>query len=75
MTTMVANRSPEDLEGVAVHIYRANRDMERRFFADADGELLFIPQQGMSPKITGLCSGFPSSDRSARTASPMRAIS
>jgi homogentisate 1,2-dioxygenase len=46
MTTMVANRSPEDLEGVAVHLYRANRDMERRCFADADGELLFIPQQG-----------------------------
>jgi len=46
MTTMVANRTPEDLEGVAVHIYRANRDMEQRCFADADGELLFIPQQG-----------------------------
>ena len=46
MTTMVANRAPEDLEGVAVHIYRANRDMEQRCFANADGELLFIPQQG-----------------------------
>src|SRR5687768_17470535 len=46
MTTMVANRSPEDLEGVAVHVYRAARDMEQRCFADADGELLFIPQQG-----------------------------
>ena len=46
MTTMVANRSPEDLEGVAVHIYRAAKDMEQRCFANADGELLFIPQQG-----------------------------
>src|SRR5687768_826872 len=46
MTTMVANRSPEDLEGVAVHMYRANRDMEQRCFANADGETLFIPQQG-----------------------------
>jgi homogentisate 1,2-dioxygenase len=45
MTTMVANRSPEDLEGVAVHVYRAAKDMER-FFFDADGELLFIPEQG-----------------------------
>jgi homogentisate 1,2-dioxygenase len=37
---------PEDLEGVAVHIYRANKDMQDRCFFDADGELLFIPQQG-----------------------------
>jgi homogentisate 1,2-dioxygenase len=31
IVTMVANRAPEELEGVAVHIYRANRDNERRF--------------------------------------------
>ncbi|MDT9600794.1 homogentisate 1,2-dioxygenase [Sphingosinicella rhizophila] len=52
MATMVANRHPEDLDGVAVHIYRANRDMERRFFVDADGELLFIPQQGRLVLLT-----------------------
>ncbi len=52
IVTMVANRSPEDLEGVAVHIYRANRDMETRFFVDADGELLFIPQQGRLTLLT-----------------------
>ena len=46
MVTMLANRSPEDLEGVAVHVYRATKDMERRVFVDADGELLIIPQQG-----------------------------
>jgi homogentisate 1,2-dioxygenase len=46
MATMVANRHPEDLEGVAVHIYRANKDMQHRCFFDSDGELLFIPQQG-----------------------------
>ncbi|HEV2865998.1 MAG TPA: homogentisate 1,2-dioxygenase [Allosphingosinicella sp.] len=46
LTTMVANRSPAELEGVAVHVYRANRSMERRYFFDADGELLIIPQQG-----------------------------
>ncbi|HEY5722028.1 MAG TPA: homogentisate 1,2-dioxygenase [Allosphingosinicella sp.] len=46
MTTMVVNRDPRDLEGVAVHVYRANRDMEQRCFANADGELLIIPQQG-----------------------------
>ncbi len=52
MVTMVANRAPEDLEGVAVHIYRANRDMENRFFVDADGELLFLPQQGRLTLLT-----------------------
>jgi homogentisate 1,2-dioxygenase len=46
LTTMVANCPPEDLEGVAVHIYRANRDMEQRCFVNADGEMLFIPQLG-----------------------------
>ncbi|MDP9012485.1 MAG: homogentisate 1,2-dioxygenase [Pseudomonadota bacterium] len=31
--------------GATIHIYRANRSMQRVFF-DADGELLFIPEQG-----------------------------
>jgi homogentisate 1,2-dioxygenase len=46
MVTMLANRDPSDLEGVAVHVYRASRSMERRVFVDADGELLIIPQSG-----------------------------
>ena len=46
MVTMVANGDAEALEGVAVHVYRANKPMETRAFFDADGELLFIPQQG-----------------------------
>jgi homogentisate 1,2-dioxygenase len=46
MVTMLANRDPFDLEGVAVHLYRANRSMIGRVFADGDGELLIIPQQG-----------------------------
>ena len=32
--------------GIAVHVYRATRPMERRVFYDADGELLIVPQQG-----------------------------
>ena len=51
MVTMVANRDPADLEGVAVHIYRAGRDMDRYFF-DSDGELLFIPQEGRLALLT-----------------------
>ena len=46
LVTMMANRDPADLEGVAVHVYRANADMADRYFFDADGELLFIPEQG-----------------------------
>jgi homogentisate 1,2-dioxygenase len=32
--------------GYAIHIYVANRSMERRYFYNADGELLLVPQQG-----------------------------
>jgi len=32
--------------GIAVHVYRANRPMRNRCFTDADGELMFVPQQG-----------------------------
>jgi homogentisate 1,2-dioxygenase len=46
LVTMMANRDPAELEGVAVHIYGANADMADRYFFDADGELLIIPEQG-----------------------------
>ncbi|TFI57295.1 homogentisate 1,2-dioxygenase [Sphingomonas parva] len=45
MATMVANGGPEALSGCAVHVYRATDDM-RRFFFNADGEMLFVPQDG-----------------------------
>ena len=32
--------------GSAVHLYLANRSMERRCFYNADGELLIVPQEG-----------------------------
>ena len=32
--------------GCAIHLYAANRSMEQRFFYNADGELLIVPQQG-----------------------------
>ncbi len=35
--------------GMAVHIYGITASMQSRYFYDADGELLFVPQQG------GLC--------------------
>ncbi len=46
IVTMVANRDAASLEGVAVHVYAANRDMADRYFFDADGELLIVPEQG-----------------------------
>ncbi len=46
LASMLHARVPEDLEGCAVHLYRASRSMERRVLVDADGELLIIPQQG-----------------------------
>jgi homogentisate 1,2-dioxygenase len=49
---MLANRDPSDLEGVAVHLYRATKSMTNRVFVDADGELLIIPQQGEIRVVT-----------------------
>jgi hypothetical protein len=111
---MMANARPRIWRGVAVHIYRANRDMERRAFFNADGELLIIPEQGRLELLTemgridcgpgrgragaarralpGAAAGrrgarlprrksrqpvyaFPISAPSARTGSPIRAIS
>jgi homogentisate 1,2-dioxygenase len=54
ITTAVFNRSPAELEGVAVHLYAANRDMTDRVFVSADGELLILPQQGRLDIMTEL---------------------
>jgi homogentisate 1,2-dioxygenase len=32
--------------GLGVHLYAANRSMERRAFQNADGEMLIVPQEG-----------------------------
>ncbi|TXC72933.1 homogentisate 1,2-dioxygenase [Sphingomonas ginsenosidivorax] len=53
ITTMLANRDPADLEGVALHVYAADTDMDR-VFMDADGELLFVPQAGRLDVVTEL---------------------
>ena len=46
LVTMAGNGSPASQGGIGVHMYAANRDMQGRFFYDADGELLIVPQQG-----------------------------
>ena len=54
LVTMLANRDPADLEGVALHLYRADRSMVDRVLANADGELLIIPQSGDLHIVTEL---------------------
>ena len=54
LVTMMANRDPADLEGVAIHLYRAGRSMVDRVFANADGELVIIPQAGALHLVTEL---------------------
>jgi homogentisate 1,2-dioxygenase len=44
--TMAGNGSAASMGGCAVHLYVANRSMDGRYFANADGELLIVPQQG-----------------------------
>jgi len=44
--TMAGNGAPEAATGIGVHLYSANRSMQGRYFYDADGELLIVPQQG-----------------------------
>jgi len=52
--TMAGNGSPDIQSGCGVHVYVANASMTDRFFYDADGELLIVPQQGRLRIITEL---------------------
>ena len=46
LVTMCGNGAPDAQGGCGIHMYAANRSMTDRFFYDADGELLIVPQQG-----------------------------
>ena len=46
LATLGGNGSPEAHTGCAIYWYVANRSMRGRFFYDADGELLIVPQLG-----------------------------
>lgn len=54
LTAAVFNRSPAELEGVAVHLYAANAERLDRVFVSADGELLILPQDGRIDLLTEL---------------------
>ena len=44
--TMAGNGSAAAQAGVGIHLYAANRSMHGRYFYNADGEMLILPQQG-----------------------------
>ena len=46
LITVAANGDANAQSGIGIHVYRANTNMGKRFFYNADGELLIVPQQG-----------------------------
>ncbi len=46
LVTVAGNGGPAEQAGIGIHVYTANRSMQGRFFYDADGELLIVPQDG-----------------------------
>ncbi|GGX99040.1 homogentisate 1,2-dioxygenase [Litchfieldella qijiaojingensis] len=46
LLTVAVNGDAGAQAGCGVHVYAFNQDMHRRFFYNADGELLIVPQQG-----------------------------
>jgi len=44
--TVAGSGDAASQSGVAVHVYCANRSMKDRYFSNADGELMFVPQAG-----------------------------
>jgi len=46
IVTLAGSGDPAMQAGVGIHVYAANASMHDRFFYDADGELLIVPQLG-----------------------------
>ena len=46
IVTMAGNGEPASQSGCGIHLYAANRSMRDRFFYNADGEMLIVPQLG-----------------------------
>ncbi len=46
LATIAGSGEPALQAGLAVHIYRATHPMGQRYFWNADGELMFVPQEG-----------------------------
>jgi homogentisate 1,2-dioxygenase len=46
LVTIAGNGNVASQAGIAIHVYACNRSMHGRFFYDADGELLIVPEHG-----------------------------
>src|SRR3546814_6445909 len=46
MHTWAGNGNSDDQSGVSINLYAANQSMQKRFFYNADAEMLIVPQQG-----------------------------
>jgi len=54
LVTFGGNGDAATQVGMAVHLYAANRSMQDRYFYNADGEMLIVPQQGRARFVTEL---------------------
>ncbi len=54
LCTLAANGDAHLGTGAATHLYVANRSMDSEVFANADGEMLILPQQGALRLVTEL---------------------
>lgn len=45
--TLAGHGSTEMRQGAAVHLYAASQSMQNRYFYNADGDFLIVPQEGM----------------------------
>lgn len=52
--TWGGNGGPGEHSGVGIHLYVANKSMQGRYFYNADGELLIVPQEGRLRLVTEL---------------------
>lgn len=46
LKTMGGHGDPTHKEGLAIHMYAANKSMQNKAFINNDGDFLIIPQQG-----------------------------
>ncbi len=46
LITVAGNGSPQIQDGSAIHLYCFNDTQKHRYFYNADGDLLFVPQEG-----------------------------
>ena len=52
MQTLAGNGDANSQAGIGIHAYCANASMTDSYFYNADGEMLFVPQQGLLRLVT-----------------------